>query len=197
MEETKMMRSGGRSGTAVRSVGLALAALTLSGAAASAASRGEEDVIWMRVEVSKEGAENPKVKVNLPLSLIEVVVDSIDKREFMAQIEEGHPSLDIPKLWRSLRKMEGEDFLTVETDNEAVRVWKQDDLFRISVREGGASEPTIQVKIPLAIMDYLFESKSDELSFENLVNQLRGHLPLTLVTVDKDDERVRIWLEER
>lgn len=195
-----MIRAEGRRGAPWRTAGLALAALMTAAAgiqAAGAAQDDESDIIWMRVEITKEGNENPAVKVNLPLSLIEVVVDSIDKREFMAQIEKEHPKLNIPKLWRSIRRMDGEDFLTVETENEHIRVWKDQDLFRISVREEKADQANIQVKIPLAIMDYLFESRDGSFSFQDLVGELRGHLPLTLVTVDKDDERIRIWLEER
>ena len=151
----------------------------------------------MRVEVLDQGGEHQKVKVNVPLSLIEVVIDSIDKREFMSQIEEDHPSLDIPKLWREVRKMEGSDFITVESDKANVRVWKDRQYFRINVQEEGFSEPNVEVKLPLAIMDYVFETRSKDLNFQDLVDQLRGHLPITLVTAKHDDATVKIWLEER
>ena len=197
MEETKMTGSGRKANAWARSLGLALA-LTCAGTTAPAmAASDSADTIWLRIEVTSDGADHPKVKVNLPLSLIEVVVDSIDKREFMSEIENEHPSLDIPKLWKSIRKMDENEFLTVETDDENVRVWKDADLFRISVQEAGREKANIQVKIPLAIMDYIFSSKSETFDFQEIVSQLRGDLPLTLVTVDHDDEKVKIWLEEK
>ena len=175
---------------------LALPLLAVTGSPAMA-SRSDDDVIWLRVEVTDQGGEHTKVKVNMPLSLIEVVVDSIDKREFMANLHDEHPSLDIPRLWREIRKMEGDEFVTIESDKNFVRVWKDDEFFRINVREEEYTEPNIEVKVPLAVMDYLFESKGRELSFQDMVERLRGHLPLTLVTVKHQDESVRIWLEEQ
>ena len=172
---------------------LSLPLMVLPGAPTLAAGKS---VIWMRVEVNDQGGEHTKVKINLPLSLIEVVVDSIDRGDFMAEIEQEHPSLDIPKLWREIRKMEGEEFVTIQSDKENVRVWKDSEFFRINVRQEGQTEPNVEVKLPLAVMDYLFETDGKELSFENLVEKLRGHLPLTVVQVKHEDEHVKIWLEE-
>jgi len=172
---------------------LAIPLLAMTGSPVSAA---DKNVIWLHVEVNDQAGEHQKVKVNVPLSLIDIVVDSIDKREFMSNLEEGHPSLDIPKLWREVRKMNGSDFVTVESEKEHVRVWKDNEFFRINVQEEGYSEPNIEVKLPLAIMDYVFESRTKDLNFEDLVDQLRGHLPLTLVTLKHEENRVKIWLED-
>jgi len=174
-----------------------IALFLMAGASVAPAAAADNDVIWMRVEVMDHGGEHQKVKINVPLSLIEVVVDSIDKREFMASLEEGHPALDIPKLWREIRKMDGTDFVTVEGEKENIRVWKDSHYFRINVQEEGYSEPNVEVKLPLAIMDYVFETKARDLNFQDLVDQLRGHLPLTLVTAKHDDATVKIWLEEQ
>ncbi|HEY3174290.1 MAG TPA: hypothetical protein VGK94_00870 [Candidatus Polarisedimenticolia bacterium] len=193
-----MIRFKPTNGAAHRLTVLAMAlALPLLAVAGAPARASDKEIIWMRVQVFDQGGEHAKVKINLPLSLIEVVIDSIDKREFMAELEEEHPSLDIQKLWRQIRKMEGDDFVTIESDKENVRVWKDKEFFRINVREAGFDEPNIEVKLPLAIMDYVFE-KADErsFSFQELVEQLRGHLPLTLVQVKHGEENVKIWLEE-
>src|SRR3989442_6139602 len=114
----------------------------------------------------------------------------------MSHLEEGHPSLDIPKLWREIRKMQTSEFVTVESQKENVRVWKDDEFFRINVQEEGFHEPNIEVKLPLAVMDYVFESNGRELDFQGLVDQLRGHLRLSLVTAKHDDGSVKIWLEQ-
>jgi hypothetical protein len=168
----------------------------LSAPIASAASSSREDVIWLHVEVKDQGGDHTKVKINVPLSLIEVVVDSIDRREFMSRLEEKAPSLDIPRLWREIRKAELDEFVTVESDKEQVKVWKDRDAFRISVREEGETEPNMEVRIPLEVMDFVFDSKGKTFSFQELVESLRGHLPLNLVQGRHGDESVRIWLEE-
>ena len=177
----------------VLALALALPLMTLPAAPVQAAGKS---IIWMRVQVNDQGGEHTKVKINLPLSLIEVVVDSIDKREFMAEIEQEHPALDIKKLWGQIRKMDSQDFVTVESEKENIRVWKDNEFFRINVRHEGQNEPSVEVKLPLAVMDYVFETDSKDLSFEDLVEKLRGHLPLTVVQVEHEDEHVKIWLEE-
>ena len=191
------MRFKPKQGTARRLAVLAMA-LPLLAMAAAPALASDKEVIWMRVQVFDQGGEHAKVKVNLPISLIEVVIDSIDKREFLSEIQEGHPSLDIQKLWRQIRKMEGGDFVTIESDKENVRVWKDKEFFRINVKEEGFDEPNIEIKLPLSVMDYVFDSSSDKgFSFQEMIEQLRGHLPLTLVQVKHGEESVKIWLEEQ
>src|SRR5688572_30189422 len=109
MEETIMKRRPGL----LAALSLALPLLAAPGHARAASS---DDIIWMRVEVNRPGDDRAHVKVNLPLSLIEVVVDSIDKKEFLAEFESDHPSVDIAKMWREVRKMETDEFLTLETE---------------------------------------------------------------------------------
>jgi hypothetical protein len=175
---------------------LALPVLALASAPAAASDSGK-DVIWMRVQVNDQGGDHTKVRVNLPLSLIDVVIESIDKGQFMADLTHEHPSIDIQKLWGQIRKMQGEDFVTIESDDANVRVWKDKEFFRINVREAGYDEPNIEVKLPLAVMDYVFEKVNDRsFSFQDLVDQLRGHLPLTLVQAKHGEESVKISLEQ-
>jgi hypothetical protein len=187
MEETIMKRRTG----VLAALSLALPLLA-PGPARAASS---DDVIWMHVEVNRPGTDRAQVKVNLPLSLIEVVVDSIDKKEFLSEFESDHPSIDIAKMWRDVRKMETDEFITVETEKEHVRVWKDRDFFRINIKEGDEDEPVVQVKMPLDVMDYLFESKGRNWDFQDLVARLRPHLPVTLVEVNKDNDHVKVWLE--
>jgi len=175
-------------------LGLGMAAVAGPAAIAKPSSGG--DVIWLKVEVHDSGSGRANVKVNVPLSLIEVVIDSIDKREFMANLQDEH-HLDLQKLWREVRNMNGSDFVTVETDEENVRVWKDYDFFRIDVDKIDGKEGRVEVKLPLAIMDYLFESKRRNFDFAELVDQLRGHLPLTLVQMRDEDHSVKIWMEEQ
>jgi len=136
------------------------------------------------------------VKVNIPLSMIEVFVDSVDKNQLLSTIESGHPGLDLANVWRQVRDAELEEFVSIETDEENVRVWKDSDYFRVDVQEIEHTKPNIRIKMPLAVMDYLFDPAQSTLCFQDMVQSLRGYLPLTLLEADKDGESVRIWLEE-
>ncbi len=182
---------------AIGLAGLALAAALLAGAWMGATdATAAESVIWMRIEANNFKDEAGHVKVNLPLSLIEVVVDSIDKRDFMSEFEEDHPSLNIPKMWREIRKMDVDEFITVESEKENIKVFKDRDFFRISITEAEFDEPNIEVKLPLELMDYVFEGRKN-FDFQELVGRLRGHLPLTVVSAKHEGADVKIWLEEK
>ena len=174
--------------------------IALAASASMAQSAPANDLMWLRVEITDGDADQPRVKVNLPLSLIEVVIDSVDTREFLINIEQEHPSLDIRKLWREVRRMKEQDFLTVESDHELVRVWKDDDFFRINVRKADEEDEDrsrVELTIPLDVMDYLLEGgRGREFSFQGLVERLRGHLPLTLARIQDDGHLVKIWIEE-
>ena len=174
-----------------------LGGLLLAGSpTASAVAAEDGPVVWMKVEVNQENAENAHVKVNIPLSMIEVFVDSVDKRQFLGHFESSHPGLDLANVWRQVRDAPMDDFVTIETDEENVRVWKDSEYFRVDVQEPGYPEPNIRIKLPLAVMDYLFDPEQSTLSFQEMVQSLRGSLPLTLLEANKEGESVRIWLEE-
>ena len=172
-------------------MGSALPLLLMGGAPGAAPA---DDTVWMRVEVHRPDSDKAHVKISLPLSLIEVVDDSIDKRELIEEFESEHPSVDLQKMWKEVRRMETDEFLTVESDHESVRVWKDREFFRVNIKdENESNEPVVKVQIPLDVMDYLFE-KSRSWDFQQLVDRVRPHLPLTLVEVNKGDEYVKIWL---
>ncbi len=169
----------------------------LPSAPGAALAAPPDDTIWMRVEVNGHGEKDARIKINLPLSLIEVVVDSIDKRQFMVDLEDDHPHLDIARLWRDIRRLRIDEFVTIESEEASIRVWKDRDFFRVNVREKEYDEPNIEVQVPLEVMDLLFEPRSDGFDLQELVERVRPHLPLTLVQAQNEDKSVRIWLEQQ
>lgn len=171
-------------------VALALPVLALGTAAQASA---HDDLIWLRVEVSSEES-GTNIKVRLPLSLMEVVIESLGSGNILDGITHHHGEIDIRSIWTSIRDMEGDDFVTIETDGESVRVWKDGYFLRIDVEEADTGTQ-VEVKLPYELLDYLFESEGD-FSFQDMVETLRGQLPLTLVKVDGPNETVRIWVEE-
>jgi len=67
----------------------------------------------------------------------------------------------------------------------------------VTMQAGGESEPNVEVRIPFTVMDYLFEQDRKEFKFSDLVESLRGHLPMTIVEARNDGESVKVWLEEK
>lgn len=189
------MNRGYRRSAALRLSAFLLGALLFAGSSATPALATEDGpVVWMKVEVYEGGSQ--KVKVNIPLSMIEVFVDSMDGGRFLNHIEAQHPGLDMARMWQEVRDTALDEFVTIETDEESVRVWKDSEYFRVDVQEFRNSEPNIRMTIPLSVMDYLFDPDRSTLNFQEMVGALRGYLPMTLLEADKDGESVRIWLEE-
>ncbi len=156
-------------------------------------AHAEEETVWLRIEVRSD--DQPQVKIRVPISLIEVMVDSVDKREFLRHLEAGHHSLDISRIWHEVRHMDLEEFVTVESEDESLRVWKDREFLRVDA-SGSRAHGTVAVKIPLDLLDYLFDAEGSEFSFQEMIERIRDHLPLVMVEVESDEESVKIWLEE-
>ncbi len=174
-----------------------LTALAVIALLAPTAAAAEEPAIWLNVEVNESSAAGPKVKVNMPLSLIEVVIDSIDTTEVMTHLK-TEKGIDLASLWKNLRDADVDDFVTIDDEDAHVKVFKEGQTLRVTVKEAGFEEPNVQIRIPFTVMDYLVEGATrNEFRLSQLVEQLRGNLPLVLVEANHHHESVRIWLEER
>ena len=161
---------------------------------ASATLTAAED-LWLHVYV-QEGTEET-VKVNVPLSLVESILPMIETNEFkggkiqvMEEIEaEG---VDIRGIWQELRNAKDGDYVTVQGQDENVRVSKEDGYIKINVDEG---DEQVRVRIPLAVLDALFSSSDDELDLLAAIRALGEFAGEDLVVVESDDESVRIWID--
>jgi len=150
----------------------------------------------LRVDVNGNGADAPKVRVSLPISLIEVVVESVDTSHVMRDLKTDK-GIDIKKLWRELKNANVDEFVTVEKESEKVKVYKERDTFRVSIQEEGNDSPNIEIRIPFSIMDYLTESHDDGFKLSEMIAGLKTQLPLTIVEAHHDGQNVRVWLEEK
>ena len=79
---------------------------------------------WFHVEVKENKTEPEYVKVNLPMSMVDVALNVIKDKKF----NKGHFKLptdevsiaDMRKIWSELRKAGNAEFVTVEQKNETV-----------------------------------------------------------------------------
>jgi len=181
-----------------RTFGLAAAAaalLVLTPFAAAAAST-DEPLLMLRVDVSGKGSDIPHVKVSLPLSLIDVVIDSVDINSIAKDVKSKH-EIDIRKLWREIRNAKVDEFVTVEKDNNKVKVYKEGETFRVSVQEPDYDSPNVEIRIPFSVMDYLTEEHEGGLKLSDMVAGLKSTLPLTIVEAHHDGENVKVWIEQK
>ena len=173
---------------------LAVAVALLAAQVPAAAADGT--ALWLRVDVTHSGEEAGRIKINVPLSLMEVVIESADGEKLFHPLDVADGHIDIAKMWQSIRDMASEEILTIEAEDEIVKVWKDREYFRVDVKDADEGA-TVEVKIPIGLMDYLFNSERTGFDFQALVSTLRGYAPLQLVKVVSNDENVAVWIEER
>ena len=127
---------------------------------------------------------------------MEVVAESIDPGEMLREVRSEH-GIDIVKIWKQVRDMDLSEFVTIDSDEMKMKVYKDRDYFRVSGQEVGHESANIEVKIPIQLIDYFLDESREAFRLSDLVNAVQGHLPLTLVEVTKDDAHVKVWLEEK
>src|SRR5437867_2453352 len=117
----------------VFTIATAAAAILIMAPPAAAAASTDEPVIMLRVDVNGTDKDTPRVKVSVPLSLIEVVIESVDTTQVMRDLK-AEKGIDIRKLWRELKNAEINEFVTIEQADKKVRVFKDTDTFRVTIQ---------------------------------------------------------------
>lgn len=173
-------------------IAVALAALVTSGAGILSAA---ETDLWLHVKVEEDN--DTKVTVNLPMSVVSKALPMLPQEHFDAH----HMHLDdvdisvseMRELWQEVQATPDATFVTVEEDDEKVRVWKEGGYLMVSVIEDGGEN--VEVRVPGRVVDALLSGEGDELdllaALEALVDEGEGQL----VQVTGDDENVRVWVD--
>ena len=173
-------------------VALALAILALAGVGALAAA---ENDLWLHVKVQED--DDTKVTVNLPMSVVGKALPMLPEEHFDAgrmHIDEMDMSIsEMRDLWREVQATPDATFVTVEEDDEKVRVWKEGGYLMVSVIDHDGEH--VEVRVPGRVVDALLSGEGDELdltaAMEALVDEGEGQL----VTVTGDNENVRVWVD--
>jgi len=155
---------------------------------------------WIHIHVDDDG---DRVRVNLPLSLVEEILPLVESEGLRAgRVHVGHADLDgvdLKRVWEAVRKAPPGDFVTVEGSDGTVRVASVGGFMTIHVDEPGSpGRPgdRVRVKVPLDAVNALFAPGGDELDVLGLVRALGESPADELVTVEESgSKRVRIWID--
>lgn len=172
---------------------LPLAAAILLTTSAFAADR------WLHVRVDESGPDGDKVRVNIPLSLVEKVLPLVENEDLKSgRVRIGNEEMgnaDLRKMWEAVRSMEDAEFITVQGTKQNVRVAKQGNYFVVKATDGTERKETVNVRVPFHVVDALFSGSSDELNVLAAIHALGEQTDGDLVTVEGDDSHVRIWVD--
>ena len=158
---------------------------------------------WLHVQVTgqDDGAEN--VAVNVPLSAAEPLFALVPHRI----LSDGQLSLagrEVPvnvgalrDLWRALTEVGDTEFVTVDGEDETVRIARVGDQITVQVenRDDDGGSETVDVQLPIVVVDALLSGNGDTLDVRAAVERL-GELRGDIVRVTEDERHVRIWIDE-
>jgi len=198
-----------------KSIQAGLGLLALAGAAALPAGAQEATATatpWLHVRV-EEAKQSSKVAVNLPLSVVEAVLRaSPEMIERHGRIHFGHfddhhgvKLADMRRVWKELKDAGDAELVTVESDDENVKVQRKGDLVLVLVdqkprtdKEGKVRHAgeQVRVEVPVSVVDALLSGEGDEANVEAAVLELRKRRG-DIVRVQDDDSHVRVWIDEQ
>lgn len=140
------------------------------------------------------------VNINVPLSAAEPLF-SLVTRHILSDGQLAVAGHDVPistlrDLWRAIENVGDTEFLTVEGEDETVRVARAGDEIHVQVEEtcGEEAAETVDIRIPVVVLDALFSGDSDTLNIAAAFERL-GELRGDIVRVTGDDQ-VRVWIDE-
>ena len=155
---------------------------------------------WIHVEVDENDADASHVKVNLPLSVVEIALEAAPDKI----VEEGRIHIhsdkdldveDLRRMWIELRSAPESELVSVEEKDQTVSIRREKDQILVEVddREKGDK---VHVQVPVGVVDALLSGEGKELNLKAAISELKG-LRGDVVRVDADDARVRIWIDEK
>ena len=191
----------------MKKVLLGLAVIFLARTGTLAADR------WVHVKVEEGGTQGETVRINLPLSLAEKVLPAIHTDKLCAGkvkvSKDDIHDLDLRAVMEALRTAPDNEFITVESRHDNVRVAKAGGNLLIKVQENKETAgtkaktetktraETVNVTIPIPVVDALLSGAQDELDILAAVRALGAVGDTVLVSVDDQHSKVRIWVDSR
>ncbi len=155
---------------------------------------------WLHIRVQEHNGAEERVNVNIPLSMVRGILPLIDDEEFNGGRIRIHDhdwdDINLPQIMRELRDAPDAEYVTVKSRDENVRVAKENGYFLVRAEERDGNE-TVNIKMPLAVVDAMFTGRSDEIDLIAALDALTDHADGDLITVESDDTSVRIWIDRR
>jgi hypothetical protein len=162
-------------------------------------AQAQEDAPWLHIRVDESGAHGSKVSVNVPLSLVEVVLDIAENEIF----EESHFDIDhsditvadMRRMWDELRNAGDAEFVTVEEDDEFIKISRQGSKVLIEMQDLDDDSEKGRIEVPVGVVDALFSGEGEDLNIRAALDELIRTQDGEIVMIEDDETSVRIWIE--
>jgi hypothetical protein len=189
---------------AVALIAGALALMPISGSAQNSAKSSDTASRdrWLHVRVDNPDSKDEIVRVNIPLELAEKILPAIDKDQLHnGKVRVDHfdcNGVDFHALMNAVRDSKDGEFVTVQSKEQDVRVAKQNNYFLVHVLDKeDHKHSTVEVKIPMKVVDALFSAGKDEVDLVAGLHALALQGDTELVSVKDHEQTVRVWLDSK
>jgi len=175
------------------------AALMVTAVIHAQAPQGER---WLHVRVDGDNGKGEMVRVNLPISLAEKIVSSVDHN----QLHHGHISLghadmngvDLRAILDAVRTSRDGEFVTVKNHDQDIRVAKENGVLIVHATDGrSADRHSVEVRVPISVVDAMVAAGGQDLDVAAGLRALATHGDTELVTVKDGNQTVRVWLDSK
>jgi len=156
---------------------------------------------WIHIEVDENEADASHVKVNLPLSVVQIALEAAPEKIVdhgkirMNHIDEDLDVEDLRRMWNELRSAPDSELVTIQEKEETVSIRRQGDQILVEV-DNRKDGDTVHVQVPLTVVDALFSGEGQELNLKEAISELKS-LRGDIVRVDDGETKVRIWIDEK
>jgi hypothetical protein len=157
---------------------------------------------WIHIRVVSSDSKGETVSVNVPMSFAEKIIPTICADKFHGGKVKFHGEMndvDLRAIFEAIRTTPDNEFVTVKSRDEDVRVAKSGGNLLIHVQEKHADKKTlgdkVEVKVPLSVVAALLSGNKDELDIAAGIRALSAMGPVELVNVNDNSETVRIWTD--
>jgi len=182
--------------------GLAQTSNAQAKAAPSTSSASEKGERWLHVRVICTDGKGDTVRVNVPLELAEKVLPAVNHDRLhngKVRIDSSDINdVDLHALMEAIRSAKDGEYVTVQGNDNDVRVAKEGNQLMIHVVEkGGSKKSQVEVKVPMKVVEALLSAGKDELDLVAALHALGAQGDVELVTVKDSENTVKVWLDSK
>jgi len=182
---------------------LTLGLLVLAIAAAGVAPVQAQDS-WLHIRVVDRDEDGEHVNINVPLKLIESLLPMIDTRDEAGDVHmangriylncHGLEGFDLPVLLKAVPDADDGEYITVQDGEDNVRVAKEKGDLIINA---DYQDEHVKVRVKMTIVEAMLKADDKELDLVAGVKALQEQGEGELVSVESDQETVRIWIDKQ
>jgi len=175
-------------------------ALLAAGLVATAHRAAAAD-LWLHIDVNGKGDKVEQANINLPLSMVRNMAPMLEEKGHGSKrLHVRNKDLSVDELrraWREIADGPDANYITVKDKDSDVHIGKQGNYLRLKARDRGENGQDVDIKVPLEVVAALFSGDGDELNFNAALEALSRRGEGELLTVNGNDETVRIWVDSR